>query len=326
MTYMPNDLPNGSSRCSPNCLPTRTGVLWLVPLLMLAMLTTLVLSHAQAQTQAQTPAWPSKAMRLIVPFPPGGPTDFIGRAAGSILSEALGQPVLIENRAGANGTIGLETLAKSAPDGYTVGLTAITLATAPHLGKVPFDAFKDFTYISNLVSMTPLIVANPGLPAKTLPELVAYAKANPGKIAYGTPGIATVPHLGAEMLQMAAGIKLNHVPYKGATQQIQDLLAGATLVDFQSSLVVALPNVRAGKLRPIAVLTARRSPLLPEVPTVAEAGYKVQAAPWFGFGGPAGLTPEMVRRMNEALVRGMQNKDTLERFHNIGAIVHTSSA
>jgi tripartite-type tricarboxylate transporter receptor subunit TctC len=324
MTCLPINLPNNLPNGSPNCLPTRTGVLWLLPLLMLAMLTTPV--HSQAQTQTQTPAWPAKAMRLIVPFPPGGPTDFIGRAAGSILSEALGQPVLVENRAGANGTIGLETLAKSAPDGYTVGLTAITLATAPHLGKVPFDAFKDFTYISNLVSMTPLIVANPALPAKTLPELVAYAKANPGKIAYGTPGIATVPHLGAEMLQTAAGIKLNHVPYKGATQQIQDLLAGATLVDFQSSLVVALPNVRAGKLRPIAVLTARRSPLLPEVPTVAEAGYKVQAAPWFGFGGPAGLTPEMVRRMNEALVRGMQNKDTLERFHNIGAIVHTSSA
>ena len=140
---LPNDLPNGSSRRSQNCLPTRTGVLWLLPLLLLTMLTTPMRSQAQAQTQtqaqAQTPAWPSKAMRLIVPFPPGGPTDFIGRAAGSILSEALGQPVLIENRAGANGTIGLETLAKSAPDGYTVGLTAITLATAPHLGKVPFD-------------------------------------------------------------------------------------------------------------------------------------------------------------------------------------------
>lgn len=278
-----------------------------------------------ADTLAQ--AWPSRPLRLIVPFPPGGPTDLVGRAAGTILSEALGQPVVIENRAGANGTVGLEVLAKAPADGYTVGLTAITLATAPHLGKVPFDPFRDFTPITNLVSMTPIIIANPALPANTLAELIAHARANPGKIAFGTPGVATVPHLAAEMLQLAAGIKLNHVPYKGASQQIQDLLAGATLVDFQSSLVIALPQIKAGKVKPIAVLTANRSPLLPQVPTAAESGYKqVQAAPWFGFGGPAGLPSDMVRRMNEALVKGMHSKEVLERFTNIGAIVHTSTA
>ncbi len=275
---------------------------------------------------AMAQAWPSKPLRLIVPFPPGGPTDLVGRAAAGILADALGQQVVVDNRPGGNGTVGVGALAKSAPDGYTVGLTAITLATAPHLGSVPFDALNDFAPISNLVSMTPLIVANPSLPASTIAELVSYARANPGKIPFGTPGVATVPHLAAEMLQVAAGMKLTHVPYKGATQQIQDLLAGAIQLDFQSSLVVALPQVRAGKIKPIAVLTPKRSPLLPDVPTVAESGYpNLHAAPWFGLGAPAGTPREMITRMNEALVKGMQSKEVVDRFTAIGAIIHTST-
>lgn len=278
-----------------------------------------------AQADALAQAWPAKPIRLIVPFPPGGPTDLVGRAAGTILQDALGQPVIIENRAGGNGTVGVAVLAKAPPDGHTIGLTAITLATAPHLGAVPFDPLNDFTVISNLVSMTPLIVANPALPANTLTELISYAKANPGRVAFGTPGVATVPHLAAEMLQGAAGIKLVHVPYKGATQQIQDLLAGATMLDFQSSLVVALSNVKAGKLKAIAVLTPKRSPLLPDVPAASELFPGIAAAPWFGIGGPAGLPREMVTRMNEALVKGMQSKEVLDRFTSIGAVVHTST-
>lgn len=275
---------------------------------------------------AQAQPFPTKPLKLIVPFPPGGPTDLIGRAAAQLLQDALGQPVVVENRAGAGGTLGLQVLSKSPPDGYTVGLTAITLATAPHLGSVPFDPLNDFTFISNMASMTPLIVANPALPAKDVRELVAYAKANPGKLSYGTPGVATVPHLAAEMLQGAAGIRLTHVPYKGAAQQIQDLLAGATLLDFQSSLVLALPMVKAGKLKPIAVVTPARSPLLPDVPTVAESGFPgLHAAPWFGLGGPAGLPREAVVRMNEAIVNGMKQKDVLDRFVGIGATVHTST-
>ena len=294
--------------------------------LVAAALVATALGAAGFAPVALAQAWPSKPMRLFVPFPPGGPTDLVGRTAAGILTEALAQSVVVENRPGGNGTIGVDALAKSAPDGYTIGLTAITLATAQHLGKIPFDPLKDFSPISNMVSMTPLIVANPALPANNVAELVAYAKANPGKVAFGTPGIATVPHLGAEMFQTAAGIKLLHVPYKGATQQIQDLLAGATMLDFQSSLVVALPVVKAGKLKPIAVLTAQRSPLLPDVRTIAEAGYpKAQAAPWFGLGGPAGMATEQVRRINEALVRGMKTKDIIDRFNSIGAIVHTST-
>ncbi len=289
----------------------------------LVMGTAALLSASSAHAQA----WPGKPIRLIVPFPAGGPTDLVARAAGDILRNTFGQPVVIDNRPGGNGTIGLDVLAKSAPDGYTLGLTLITLAIAPHLGPVPFDPFKDFSPITNLVSMTPLVVANPALPANNLRELVAYGRANPDKLAYGTPGVGTIPHLGAEMLQGAGGFKMTHVPYKGATQQIQDLIAGATLLDFQSSLVVALPMIKAGRIKPIAVLTANRSPLLPDVPTAAESGFaQVVVAPWFGIGGPAGLPADIVKRINEALVRGMHAKEVVDRFAAIGATVQTNNS
>ena len=272
-------------------------------------------------------AWPNKPIKLIVPFPAGGPTDLVGREAANILRNALGQAVVVENRPGGNGMVGLEVLAKSAPDGYTIGLTAITLSIAPHLGNAPFDPFKDFAPITHLVEMTPVVVANASLPVNTLKELVAYAQANPGKLAFGTPGVATVPHLGAEMLQKAANFKMLHVPFKGATQQIQDLIAGSTQLDFQSSLVVALPQIKAGKVKAIAVLTGKRAAQLPDVPTVAESGYPgVVVAPWFGIGGPAGMPAEIVKRMHEALAKGMQAKDVVDRFGALGASVHTNAS
>ena len=275
---------------------------------------------------ATAQSWPSRPMHLIVPFPPAGPTDLIGRTAAKILSDALGQPVIVDNRPGGSGTVGLGVLAKSPPDGYTVGMTAITLATAPHLGPVPFDALKDFSPITNLVATTPLIVVHPNFPANNLAEFIAHVRANPGKIHYGTPGVATVPHLAAEMLQNAAGIKLVHVPYKGTAQLSQDLLAGAITLNFESSLTLARANIQAGKLKPIAVLSAKRSPLLPEVPTVAESGYpSINASPWFGLGGPAGLPREMVARMNEILVKALREPETVERFAGIGAEVLPST-
>lgn len=271
--------------------------------------------------------WPAKPMRLIVPFPPGGPTDVIGRTAAKILSDALGQPVVVDNRPGGSGTVGLGALAKSPADGYTIGMTAITLATAPHLGPVPFDPLKDFSLITNLVQTTPLIAAHPSFPASTLAELVAYARANPGKVAYGTPGIATVPHLAAEMLQNAAGIKLVHVPYKGTAQLSQDLLAGALTLSFESSLTLAHPNIKAGKLKPIVMLSGRRSALLPDVPTAVESGYPaISASPWFGFGGPAGLAPEHVARMHDILVKGVRDKEVGERLGTIGAEITPSAS
>ena len=274
---------------------------------------------------AQAP-WPSRPLKLIVPFPPGGPTDLIGRTASRILADALGQPVIVDNRPGGSGVTGLDALAKATPDGYTVGLTAITVATAPHLGPVPFDTMRDFTFITNLVSTTPLIDAHPSFPASNLAELIALARAHPGTIHYGTPGIATVPHLAAEMLQAAAGIRLVHVPYKGTSQLTGDVLAGVIGLNFESSLVLALPNIRAGKLKPIAVIGARRTSMLPDVPTIAESGYPdIHAEPWFGLGAPAGITLAQRTRINEALVRGMQSKEVIDRFAAIGAEVHTTT-
>ncbi len=274
---------------------------------------------------AQVP-WPNRPLKLIVPFPPGGPTDLIGRTAARILSDALGQPVIVDNRAGGSGVTGLDALAKAPADGYTVGLTAITVATAPHLGPVPFDTMRDFTFITNLVSTTPLIDAHPSFPANTLAELIALARARPGTINYGTPGIATVPHLASEMLQAAAGIRLSHIPYKGTAQLTNDVLAGVIGLNFESSLVLALPNIRAGKLKPIAVIGARRASMLPDVPTIAESGYPdIHAEPWFGLGAPAGITAAQRVRLNDALVRGMQTREVIDRFAAIGAEVQTTT-
>ena len=171
--------------------------------------------------------WASKPIRLIVPFPAGGPTDLVGREAANILREELKQSVVVGNRPGGNGVTGLVALAKAAPDGHTIGLLAITAAIAPHVGEPGFDAFKDFAPITNFVSMTPVLIANKEAPFNSLAEMVKAAKSG-NKFAYGTPGVATVPHLAAELLQTQAGVTLLHVPYKGATQQIQDLIGGST--------------------------------------------------------------------------------------------------
>jgi tripartite-type tricarboxylate transporter receptor subunit TctC len=271
--------------------------------------------------------WPNKPIKLIVPFPAGGPTDLVGREAANILREELKQTVVVENRPGGNGVLGLNVLAKSPADGYTLGLLAITVSIAPHLGNAGFDPFKDFTPISNMVSMTPIVVANNNAPFNTLGEMVAYAKARPSQLAYGTPGVATVPHLAAELLQMQAGIQLTHVPYKGATQQIQDLIGGATLLDFQSSLVVALPQAKAQKIKALAVLSEQRSAQLPQVPTAKESGFPgLVVSPWFGLGAPAGVPSDIVQRVHAALLKGFSSKDMQEKFANIGASVHPNKS
>ena len=271
--------------------------------------------------------WPDRPIKLIVPFPAGGPTDLVGREAANILREELKQPVIVENRPGGNGVVGHGILAKSPADGYTIGLLVITVSIAPHLGNSPFDTFKDFSPISNMVAMTPVLVANKEQPFNNLKEMVVFAKANPDKLAYGTPGVATVPHLAAELLQMQSGIKLLHVPFKGATQQIQDLIGGSTQLDFQSSLVVALPQIQAEKIKPLVVLSAKRSPQLPDVPTAAESGYpKLVVSPWFGLGAPAGVPKAIINKIHAAIVKGLNTKEVQEKFANIGATVQPSKS
>jgi tripartite-type tricarboxylate transporter receptor subunit TctC len=276
---------------------------------------------------AQTADWPNKPIRLIVPFPAGGPTDLVAREAANILREEFKQTVVVDNKPGGNGTLGHGVLAKSPADGHTIGLLVITVAIAPHLGNAPFDTFKDFAPISNMVSMTPIVVANNSSPFNTLAELVAHAKAHPGKLAFGTPGVATVPHLAAELFQMQSGTQLNHIPYKGATQQIQDLIGGSTQLDFQSSLVVAMPQIKADRIKALAVLSDKRSPLLPKVPTAKESGYPgLVVSPWFGLGAPAGTPADIVQKMHAAIAKGMNSKEVQERFAAIGASVHPSKS
>ncbi len=280
---------------------------------------------APVVVQAQN--WPSKPIRLIVPFPAGGPTDMVGREAANILREEFKQTVIVENRPGGNGVLGHAVLAKSPADGYTLGLLVITVAIAPHLDNAPFDTFKDFAPISNMVSMTPIVIANPNAPFNTLAELTRYAKANPDKLAYGTPGVGTVPHLAAELFQIQSGTKLNHVPYKGATQQIQDLMGGSTLLDFQSSLVVAMPQLKAERIKALAVLSDKRAVQLPNVPTAKESGYpELVVSPWFGLGAPAGTPADIVQKVQGAIYKGLNTQDVQDRFAAIGASVHPSKS
>jgi len=280
-----------------------------------------------APVLAQVQDWPNKPIRLIVPFPAGGPTDMVAREAANLLREEFKQTVMVDNKPGGNGVLGLSALAKSPADGYTIGLMAITVAIAPHLGNAPFDPFKDFAPITNLVSMTPIIVANNNAPFNTLAELTQYAKANPDKLAFGTPGVATVPHLAAELYQMQSGTKLNHVPYKGATQQIQDLMGGSTLLDFQSSLVVAMPQIKAERLKALAVLSENRSSQLPLVATAKESGFPgLVVSPWFGMAAPVGTPAELVLKMHIALAKGFNTREVQDRFAAIGASVHPSKS
>lgn len=291
--------------------------------LFLSFLTCMCLAPVVVQAQD----WPSKPIRLIVPFPAGGPTDMVGREAANILREEFKQTVIVENRPGGNGVLGHAVLAKSPADGYTLGLLVITVAIAPHLGNASFETFKDFAPISNMVSMTPIVIANPNAPFNTMAELTRYAKANPDKLAYGTPGVGTVPHLAAELFQIQSGTKLNHVPYKGATQQIQDLMGGSTLLDFQSSLVVAMPQLKAERIKALAVLSDKRAVQLPNVPTAKESGYpELVVSPWFGLGAPAGTPADIVQKVQGAIYKGLNTQDVQDRFAAIGASVHPSKS
>ncbi len=267
-------------------------------------------------------AWPSRPVTLIVPFPPGGPTDVMGRVIGKALSEKLKQPVVVENKPGAGGNVGTAAVARAQPDGYTLALSAVSsLAIAPALySKLPYNVKTDFTPIT-LVGVTKgAIVAHPSAPFNDFKGMIAYAKANPGKLSYATSGVGTANHLAAESLQALAGIQLTHVPYKGTGPATQDLLAGMVPMSFESSLSAAAPNIKAGKLKGIAITAASRSPLLPGVPTVAEQGYPgFDVSAWFGLVGPANLPKEIVAAVHKTVVEALQSPEVVERFAQIGA-------
>ncbi|GGH67514.1 MFS transporter [Comamonas phosphati] len=265
-------------------------------------------------------AYPTRPVRLIVPFPPGGPTDIMGRTAAKAMGDKLGQQFVVENKAGAGGNIGTDAVAKAAPDGYTIGLTAISsLAIAPHLySNVPFNIEKDFAPIS-LVGTTPCaLVINPGAPFSDLKGMVAYAKANPGKLSYATSGIGTSNHLAAELLQSVAGIQLTNVPYKGSSQIVPDLLSGTVMMSMESSLATTLQHINSGKLKAIAVTSSQRSKALPGVPTIAESGYPgFEVETWFGLVAPAGTPQAIVNKLHDAWEGGSKSQESHTAFDNI---------
>ena len=266
---------------------------------------------------AQAP-YPNRPIRFIVPFPPGGGAESTARLIGQKMSEGLGQPVVIETRAGAGGNIGTEFVINAAPDGYTILLTTNGVAIQPHLQKLTWDPTKDLAPISLIATYSLVIAAHPSTPGATLREMVAYAKANPGKLSYGSSGSGGPLHLGAEAFKKQAGIDLLHVPYKGNAPATIAILGGEVNLTFDS-LVGPLPNIRAGKLRALATTGRKRATMLPEVPTVTETGVaNFDYESWNAVAAPRGTPREIVQRLNAEVVRVVALPEVRERLISLG--------
>ena len=265
--------------------------------------------------------YPAKVIRLIVPYAAGGTGDIIGRLIGGKLAELLGQSVIIENRPGAGGNIGAEATARAAPDGYTVVIAATSLACNPSLQKkMPFDPLKDLAAVGGCCEVATVLVVHPSLPARSVKELIALAKANPAKLSFASSGFGTTSHLAAELFKVMARVDMVHVPYKADSVALPDVLAGRVPLMFMLQ-TTAMPQIRAHKLRPLAVSTATRSPLVPDLPTVAEAGlpgYGISA--WFGLFVPAGTPREIVEKLGAAQVKAVQSPDMKERLLEHGFV------
>ncbi len=286
-----------------------------------------VLVLVTAASQAWAQGYPNKPVRLIVPWPPTGTVDILGRSLGQKLSESMGQNFLVENRAGANGMIGTEMAAKAAPDGYTVVVENVTGETinAALRDKMPFDLHKDLAHISLLAWVPNGIVSLPTLPAKNVQELIALAKSQPGKLTYASFGIGSSAHLTFELFKGMTGIDMLHVPYKGGQPAIADLLAGQV-----SIYIPVLPSVvqlhKAGRLRLLAVTSAKRSSAVPEIATVAESGVPgFEASNWFAFMAPAGTPPEIVSKLNAEATKALQAPDVREKLAGLGFETQSST-
>ena len=255
----------------------------------------------------------------MVPYSAGTTTDVLGRLYALKLGEALDQTIIVENKAGAGGNIAGEAVARAAPDGYTITLsTSAVHATNPALyGKLPFDAVKDFTHVTLLASAPNMLAVNPSVPAKNLAELIAYAKANPGKLTYVSAGSGTSPHMAGELLKSMAGIDITHVPYKNITQGFADLFGGQVSMTFYHVPVI-YPHVKDGKLRALGVATRTRSALAPEVPPIADTLPGFEIRPWWGVSGPAGLSPEVAQKLYNATTKILKDADTMQRFAALG--------
>jgi tripartite-type tricarboxylate transporter receptor subunit TctC len=293
---------------------------WTAPTMLLACAAAACAATLGAPEVAAQP-FPAKPVKLVVPFPPGGPLDAVGRAIADKLTQAWGQSVIVENKPGAGGNIGADYVAKAAPDGYTVVMGALsTHAVNPSLyPKMPYDAAKDFAPIT-LVAVTPnVLVVNPSLPVNSVRELIAYAKANPGKLSFGSGSNGSAGHLAGELFKVDTGADMVHVPFKGGAPAMQALLAGDTQLTFDN-LANSMQQVKAGKLKALAVTTAKRSSLVPELQTMAESGVPgFDISTWFGLMAPAGTPPDVVAKWNADVVKVLSSPDMREKLAAQGA-------
>ena len=264
-------------------------------------------------------SYPSRPVRLICPYPPGGATDIISRAIAHELSKALAQTVVVENRPGAGGRVGAEAGARAAPDGYTITLSGISSALGPLLySKMNYDPIKDLTPIIALASFSNVLVVHPGLKAESVKELLALAKATPGGLTFASSGTGATTHLSGELFKYLAGVDILHVPYKGSAPAVADLIGGQVQMMFDN-IPSSLPHVRAGRLRALAVTGAKREAELPEVPTVAEAGIPgYESGGWFGLAAPTGTPKEIIARLNAAALKGIQSPEFIKRMTGLG--------
>ena len=288
-----------------------------IPLLVLLA----ALSAIVPPAAAQAPAYPTKPIRIVVPFPPGGATDILAREVAQKLNDAWGQQVIVDNRPGAGGNIGSELVAKAAPDGYTLemGTVGTHAINASLYAKMPYDNVKDFVPIILVAGVPNVLEVNPSLPVNSVAELIAYAKANPGKLNFASSGNGTSIHLSGELFKAMAGVEMTHVPYKGSAPALQDLIAGQVQLMFDN-LPPSLPQIKAGKLRALAVTSSVRAPALPDVPTVAEAGLPgFEASSWFGLLAPAGTSPAIVAKINAEVAKWLATPEAKENLSKQGA-------
>lgn len=281
---------------------------------------------APGLARAQPADWPARPIRFILPFPPGGGTDILGRLIAERLTAGLGQPVVTENRGGAGGNVGAEAAAKSPPDGYTIVLVAPSLAISPSLySKLNYDPVKDFAPVSLVATVPNVMITNPSVPAATLREFIALAKSKPGEMNFGSGGSGTSNHLAGELFNIVAGVKLVHVPYKGVNLAMQDVLSGRVQLVF-IGIPAAAPHIKAGKLRALALASAQRSAVLPDVPTADEAGLpKFEVTTWYGILAPAGTPRPVVARLNGELGKIMHSPELKDRLEALATDPLTST-
>jgi tripartite-type tricarboxylate transporter receptor subunit TctC len=280
-----------------------------------------------AASTAHAQQYPTKPLRFVVPFAAGGGSDLVARTVAAKITESIGQTVIVDNRAGAAGTIGADIVAKSPPDGHTLLLgSSGPIAINPSLyAKLPYDAARDFAPVSVVTVMPFLLVVHPALPVKSVKELVALAKARPGQLNYGSPGSGSTTHLANELFKSMTGVQITHVPYKGVAPAATDLISGQVQM-MSGDLSTLLPHVRSQRMRALAVTGANRSSLLPDVPTVAESGVPgYEASGWFGVLVPAATPPAIIERLNTAVVKGLAAGDARDRLGALGGDVGGST-